>query len=56
MLRNIGEGVTVPEVAEDLIREGIARLREQARGEQTPSAAPLPANAKASRAVLTAAR
>ena len=54
MLRKVGEGFNVHEVDEDLMREGIARLREQARGEQAPT--PLPRATNAPRAALTAAR
>ena len=55
MLRSIGDGFNVHEVDEDLMREGIARLRELARGEQTQTAASLPRTANLPREALTAA-
>ena len=53
MLKQIGVGFNVHEIDEELMREGIARLRELARGEG--SAAPVGRAANAPRAVLTAA-
>ena len=55
MLRKVGEGFNVHEIDEDLMREGVARLRDAARGEQQP-AAPVTRAANAPRAALTAAR
>ena len=40
MLRGVGEGFNVHEIAEDLMHRGIVHLRQLAQGEQTPPAIP----------------